>query len=122
MKRWFRRVRSRVFPQYIRADLHSTLQSANPDAPLDTRVEWLASLMEWARLPATPEALAQKTGHIEATRVRFLLARLERNPELQAKVGHTFQSIFGVPGNAARPPRISWHLRVSIRALHSRGV
>ncbi len=91
--RLFRILRSRFSTQFIRADLYSVLHAANSSATLDEKIEWLESLIEWVRLPASPEAVAKKTDRIEASRVRFLLQMLERKPDLYAQVSAALQSI-----------------------------
>jgi site-specific recombinase len=93
MFRWFRILRSRFSPQFIRADLYSVLHAANPNGSIEEKIEWFESLIEWVRLPASPEAVAQKTDRIEASRVRFLLQMLERRQELQTKVSETLQAV-----------------------------
>lgn len=93
MLRWFRILRSRFSPQFVRSDLYSVLHNANPNATIEEKVEWLETLIEWVRLPASPEAVAQKTERIEASRVRFLLQMLERRPEVQTKVSETLQAV-----------------------------
>ncbi|HPI39266.1 MAG TPA: hypothetical protein PLJ21_00575 [Pseudobdellovibrionaceae bacterium] len=93
MFRWFHLIKSQILPQKIKADLYFILSSANSSHSIEEKIEWFESLVSWIKLPASLASVEQKTGHIEAARVRFLLLTFERQPKLKAQASEALQSI-----------------------------
>lgn len=70
----------------LQKDLPALLSEADPNALLETRLDWIGELIEWIRLPANPEAANKKEKHIQNARLKFLFLWLSRNPEVEFKV------------------------------------
>jgi site-specific recombinase len=78
----------------LRQDLSSLLASASPHSSLGERIQWVENLLDWIRIPATPDREQNKGGaQIQAVRVRFLLQTLERNPTWKANVSALLSSV-----------------------------
>lgn len=75
--------------------LDLVLSHASPNIPLEERLEWLMELFQWLRAPGKIEVdkESHKTGIVQATRIRYLLLVLERNPEWKSQTSLTLQSI-----------------------------
>jgi len=76
-------------------ELDYLLGSSRPQAPLIDRVEWLVEIFRWMRVPGslTVQGMNYESGQIQATRVRYLLLILEKNPEWKRVVAQTLRSI-----------------------------
>ncbi len=70
----------------LQKDLPTLLSEADPNALLETRLDWIGELVEWIRLPVNPEDVANKESHIQSARLKFLFLWLSRNPEIEIKV------------------------------------
>jgi len=70
----------------LQKDLPTLLSEADPQALLETRLDWIAELIEWVRLPASPESASNKETHIQNARLKFLFLWLSRNTESELKV------------------------------------
>lgn len=70
----------------LQKDLPTLLSEADPDALLETRLDWIGELVDWIRLPANPEAASSKEKHIQNARLKFLFLWLSRNPPIELKV------------------------------------
>ena len=79
----------------LRPQLDSLFKTANPQAPLLARLYWLMDLFQWLRSPGLVilDSKSHQTGSLQATRVRYLLQVLEKNPEWKSKVSETLRSI-----------------------------
>jgi site-specific recombinase len=88
LQRWRQAGRARVELDYL-------LANAQPSAPLVDRVEWLVEIFRWMRVPGSlvVAGLDYQSGQIQATRVRYLLLILEKNPEWKTSVARTLRSI-----------------------------
>jgi site-specific recombinase len=64
----------------FRTDLSSLMASAASAQTLGERTQWLEDLLDWIRIPASPEGMKAVT-QIQAVRVKFLLQALDRNPK-----------------------------------------
>lgn len=79
-----------------RIGLDVILGHAAPQSPLEERLEWLIELFQWLRSPGSIEVARSdqhKTGIIQATRIRYLLIVLEKNPNWKTRVSATLRSI-----------------------------
>lgn len=72
-------------------DLGSILDLADPDAPLQERINWLSHLMAWLRGPKVPLAESKQASSI--VRVKFLRQVLGRNPDWQARLSQVLRSV-----------------------------
>lgn len=70
----------------LQKDLPTLLSEADPNALLEVRLDWIGELVEWIRLPASPEAASNKESNIQNARLKFLFLWLSRNPEIELKV------------------------------------
>ncbi len=77
-----------------RAVLSYILESANPNAGLSERIDWLEQLINWIRYSGSiaNESLADK-GQLHSVRIRFIFQLLERNPLWREKLAFTLRSI-----------------------------
>lgn len=66
-------------------DLSYLFSHADPDLDLESRIEWVASLVEWIR-----DSTGQTTS---ATRVKFILQWLDRHPEGRLASARVIQSV-----------------------------
>lgn len=78
---WLEQLRARLLSTTAVAPVDSLLVSADPQAPLADRIEWLEDLLAWVRR-AAPGA-----------RLRFLLQQLDRQPEVKLRVARVLRSI-----------------------------
>ncbi|MEO5668152.1 MAG: site-specific recombinase [Bdellovibrionota bacterium] len=71
------------------------LGNAPFDALLADRIEWLVEIFHWMRVPGSlsVQGLDYQSGQVQATRVRYLLLILEKNPEWKISVAKTLRSI-----------------------------
>ena len=80
MKSLFRRWKA---AGQARLELDVLLGQADPSASIRERLDWLVELLGWTRIPGHLElpGATGRTGQLQATRVRYLLLMLERQPE-----------------------------------------
>ncbi|MEZ4813781.1 MAG: hypothetical protein R3A80_01050 [Bdellovibrionota bacterium] len=78
-----------------RVALDSLLTNADPEAPLQERLEWLVELFRWMRSQGNVSIVKNEleTGHLQVTRTRFLLIQLDKNPDKKKNVAKTLRSI-----------------------------
>ncbi|HVJ64657.1 MAG TPA: hypothetical protein VM901_05330 [Bdellovibrionota bacterium] len=78
-----------------RIGLDVILGHANATAPLAERLEWLIELFQWLKSPGRIELAKDeyKTGVVQATRIRYLLLMLDKNPQWKASTSATLRSI-----------------------------
>lgn len=78
-----------------RIGLDAILSQASSEGPLDQRLEWLIDLFQWLKSPGRINIAKDdyKTGHIQATRIRYLLIMIEKHPEWRIPVSATLRSI-----------------------------
>jgi site-specific recombinase len=65
---------------FFRTDLSSLMESAAGAQTLGEKTQWLEDLLDWIRIPASPDS-QKVSSQIQAVRVKFLLQALERNPK-----------------------------------------
>ena len=78
---WLEQLRTRLLSTTAVTPVDSLLASADPQAPLADRIEWLEDLLGWVRR-ASPGA-----------RLRFLLQQLDRQPETRLRVARLLRSL-----------------------------
>jgi site-specific recombinase len=59
---------------------------------LGEKIQWLESLLEWIRIPSSPDN-TRVVSHIQSVRVRFFLQTLERNPAWRGAVSDLLVSV-----------------------------
>ena len=65
----------------VHSDLDAILNSAKENRHLEDKLAWLVRLMQWIRYDGGQDYhLEKETGRLPATRLRFLLMVLDRNP------------------------------------------
>jgi site-specific recombinase len=65
---------------FFRTDLSSLMESAASAQTLGEKTQWLEDLLDWIRIPSSPDSQKVST-QIQAVRVKFLLQALDRNPK-----------------------------------------
>ena len=75
-----------------RSTLDGLLASAQPGAPLEVRLEWLAACLRWIGRTRPVEGGEAPSGPAQPTRLRHLLNVLDRQPEWKAGVARTLRS------------------------------
>jgi len=88
VQRWRQAGRARLELDYL-------LSHARPQDPLLERVEWLVEVFHWMRVSGSlaVQGIAYESGQVQATRVRYLLMMLEKNPHWKRAVARTLRSI-----------------------------
>jgi site-specific recombinase len=78
-----------------RIGLDAILSQASTEEPLTERLEWLVELFQWLKSPGRIELAKDdyKTGHVQATRIRYLLMLLDKQPNWKKSTSETLQSI-----------------------------
>ena len=81
---------------YARKSLDILLENCpQHDQPLGRRMAWLNELLHWIRSSGRlGKELDFQSGAPQATRVRYLLMALDRNPAWKTRVAHLLRSIF----------------------------
>ena len=75
-----------------RSTLDGLLGSAQPGAPLEVRLDWLAACLRWIGRARLLEGGDAPSGPTQLTRLRHLLNVLDRQPEWKAAVARTLRS------------------------------
>lgn len=93
-----RKVRNKLrlffHPNQGRRELSDLLALARADLPLDERVNWLVALVRWIREDYDhSHSFDEKTGRLQAVRIRFLLHILERHPQWKSATAATLRSV-----------------------------
>jgi site-specific recombinase len=75
--------------------LSDILDSIDPYSDRVTKILWLEELIEWIKLPIHPSGSSpiSTPQHIKATRIKFLLQVLERNPNWKSQLSLVIESI-----------------------------
>lgn len=78
----------------VRLELDFILSNAQPQASIEDRLNWFLELLQWVRSPGmVSESAEMKTGHIQASRLRYFLHVLSRNESWKLGVARTLRSI-----------------------------
>ncbi len=78
---WLEQLRTRLLNTTAVTPVDSLLASADSQAPLAERIEWLEDLLAWVRRAAS------------GARLKFLLQQLDRQPEARLRVARLLRSI-----------------------------
>lgn len=76
----------------LRTDLSSLLASADKAHTLGEKTKWLEDLLEWIRIPSSPDN-SRVVSQIQAVRVKFFLQTLEKNPTWRNAVSRLLSSL-----------------------------
>jgi len=76
----------------LRTDLPTLLASAENATTLGERIQWLEDLLNWIRIPSSPDN-TKVVSQIQAVRVKFFLQVLERNRAWKKSVSRLFVSV-----------------------------
>jgi len=94
MRTLFRRILALLRLAPGREQLSYLLESANPKATLEERVEWLERLIYWIKSSAViSNTFDSATGQLHAVRLRFIFHLLQRNLEWKSRVAATLRSV-----------------------------
>lgn len=92
-RRYFRRLMIALRLKENREELHYLFASADPNASLQVRLQWLENLMIWIRTASDHRHdFDTETGQLHNTRIRFCLFLLNRHPEWKTKVAATLRN------------------------------
>lgn len=77
---------------FFRTDLSSLMESAASAQTLGEKTQWLEDLLDWIRIPSSPDS-QKVSSQIQAVRVKFLLQALERNPKWKEATSRLLVSV-----------------------------